>query len=58
MGVEYEELRVLMVNKKTGEKVELRKQISHSLSKKGQTNNLYHWETKDFEYKKHQVIYG
>ena len=58
MGIEYEELRVLMVNRKTGERVVLSKQIAHKQSRKGQKKSLYHWETTDFEYKSHLVVYG
>ena len=59
MGIEYEELRVQMKNKNTGEIIELSKQIPHKIRHPvGFKGKLYEWETDDFEYLKHQVVYG
>ncbi len=58
MGIEYEEIRIKIKNKRTGKILKVVKQIPHISHPVGTEGELYDWKTEDIEIISSEVVYG
>ena len=52
MGIEYEEIRVVVKNKKTGDEITLSQKLAHEYG------TPMRWKTEDFDVDKIHVVHG